>query len=366
MHLFNKTSILWLIPVALLVMGCAIWNVPFTIFWEIALLAWFTLAPGYALVRWISTSELTSSQRFALSFAIGMGLTVLVRVFVHQLDALDQAAATISGLTAIALIWGYLIKRPKPVSDDRGAEWRALAILASICASLVLIYNFLGLHYAGEGALEMRGLFAIDVPYLIGNMPSLDIYGRMHDMHQNGLWFPYHDHVYRAISVAHQVGGDYFSLIAYSFPFFGSLCASISLFGLFRLRLDVRNALLTTIAVLLLASSWGDHILTGALSPSYLAGIVYACAVILLTCMMHRAVGKGRRLALWILLGLSLAALAKTKLPLFAIGGGAIGVVALRYPLQYTRASILVLAACLLSLIFAAMTSGYSSYHPSN
>lgn len=290
---------------------------------------------------------------------------MLVRVALHLIEARDHAAATISVLTAIGLAWGYIIKRQRPVENDTGSASAALAFVAALCTLFVLIYNFQGIHYTGD-TLVMRGLFAIDLPYLIGNMPSLDLYSQMRDMHQNGLWFPYHDHVYRAISVSHQVGGsEYFSLISYSFPLFGSVCASISTFALFRTRLTVRTALMSTVAVLLLASTWGDHILTGALSPSYLGGIVYACAILLLIHLLHSAEGKGRRIVLWILLGLSLGALAKTKLPLFAIVGGAVGFIALLAIRQFARTSIMVILACLLSLIFAVTTSGSSPFQPS-
>jgi hypothetical protein len=369
LRLFNKKHILWLIPIALLLAGCAIWNVPVAIFWEIALVAWFSIAPGYALVRWIRSSTTTLSQQLTLSCAFGIGITVLVTIVMHRVDAREYSALTVSIVSAISIMWSIFRERRKGVtarSDDQD-ELMPLLWIATVCCLLAVIYNFSGFHFTSDGELAMRGLFAIDVPYLIGNMPSIDLYGRMHDMHQNGLWFPYHDHIYRFISVPHQVDGtDYFSLIAYSFPFFGRICAAISVFAIFRIFFDLRVSFAATLATIFIASSWGDHILTGALSPSYLAGMIYAAAVVLLCKRLHEAESKGLRIGIWVLLGLSQGALAKTKLPLFAIVGGSIGLLSLMNVRRHMRTSTLVIVACVLSLAFAVMTSGSSPYQPAN
>jgi hypothetical protein len=339
--------------------------VPLLIFWEIVLLAWFSIAPGYVIASLIEGSDTSFAPKLTLSCALGMGVTVLISVILNALGIREYTALAVSVLGVISIAVYLRSHLQNGIRTNSANEIKYLAWLAAISCAFVVVYCFNGIHFDRDGSFSARGLFAIDVPYLIGNMPSLDLYGKMHDMHQNGLWFPYHDHVYRFISIPHQVSGaDYFTLIAYSFPVFGSILAAISIFSVFKLVLGSRASFLATVASLVIASSWGDHILTGALSPSYLAGIIYAAAIILLIHRMHQAESNKLRYGIWVFLGLSLAALIKTKLPLFAIVAGCLGVISLLSLRKHKRTSLLVLSACILSLLFGLKTSGSSPYQP--
>ena len=82
-----------------------IWRVPVTIFWEIALLAWFSTLPGMLLLSRVKL-DLQMRERFILGTALGFGITPLCFMLLRMLDAWWYTSLVISLANVLAL--GYL------------------------------------------------------------------------------------------------------------------------------------------------------------------------------------------------------------------------------------------------------------------
>lgn len=353
---------------------------PLTIFWEVALLLWFSTLPGMLVLSRVKI-QLSGLQRFVLGTALGFGITPLCFIVLRVFDAWDHSALVVSAINVVALGWlslrgGIHRNAMRPGKrfpqgehsvplEGSGAGNLKLATLCTIGVLITLFYNFAGIHYAADGSLQMRGLFAIDVPFLIGIMPSFDLGGHLADMHQGGITYAYHDFTYILIAVVKQVAGvEYFSLIAYAFPVFGLSVVLIALFAFFRSFVNSKTAFVLTLLTALLSSRWGDHLLTGALSPSYLAGIVLMIGLLILTKELIGGTSTRRPIGLISLILILLVILIKTKLPIYLLIGGSLGILTLIYLKRDRRIALGLLAPCVISLPFLLLFSEPNPYQP--
>lgn len=356
---------------------------PVTVFWEVALLLWFSTLPGMLVLSRVRL-DLSLVERFALGTALGFGITPLCFMLLRTFDAWGYTSLVISIANVLTLSYLFLRGTWKergmpqqiatspsrriiadPALEAPRNDSRLIGLLCGVSVALVLFYNFSGFHYTADGSLQMRGLFAIDVPFLIGIMPSFDLTGRLSDMHQNGLTYAYHDLTYILIATAKQVAGaEYFSLIAYSFPILGMSLASIALYVFVRSFFESARAFDIMIAALLLSSIWGDHILTGALSPSWLAGIVVLIAILI---VLRKNIGPIRPMRpigpISLLLALLLILL-KTKLPIYLLIGGSIGLLGLTYLKSDRKTAAFLLIPAIASLPFVLLFSEANPYQP--
>jgi hypothetical protein len=318
----SSTYLAWLIPVVLAAIGAFIWNVPCWVFGEISLLLWLTTVPGALLLsarRW----DLRALERVTIGTALGFGITPLVFIILRSFGAWEYSAHVVSGLNAILFL---AARRGRGDKEEIASIWPVVGVV-SIATLLVIAYNFTGLYFDAAGNLVTRGLFGIDIPFLVGTLPTIQNTGYFADAHQAGLSYSYHDFTYIVCAIIGDLPpNDNLHLLAHAFPLFGFAIAAIGIYSvMLRLLYNEKQGLLATIAILLLSSTWGDHVLTGALSPSYLVGIISLCAILLQVIRIRRKQTVLDSTLLFVLLVILL----KNKLPVFLVMAGTVGIISL-------------------------------------
>lgn len=344
--------LLWLVPAALVTLACFVWNVPLTIFVQIAILLWLTTVSGALLLSAISKWDLTSLERVTIGTAIGFGSTPLIFLFLRSFDVWQYTVHVVSLLNIILLAIGWKRKNQQEYTQQAQAASNVYQLIAivSVAALIAIAYNVTGLHFDRSGDLLSRGLFGIDVPFLVGVLPSIQHTGYFADYHQAGLTYSYHDFTYIVAAIVGDLPpNDNLSLLAYAFPIFGFAMWGVSVYALTLRSLPTKKlALYATVGILLLSSVWGDHLLTGALSPSYLVGlIVLFSSLIVLETIVHE------RCSIWEapLLLVLLIILIKNKLPIYLVLGGGLGLFGL-IQLRYGLHARMIVVPVILSLPF--------------
>lgn len=281
---------------------------------DLGLFVLLVFSPGWLLVvQFHSLRDRDVVTQSALGGAVGLVLVPILFVALRSIGLHEFTGAAIGVLDAI--LFASLWLRKLDLAAGKEADWRLPAI-GVLTMLIVMAFSFTNFH-PDDGGYAMKGLFAVDIPFLAGVLPSIERTGYYQDMHQSGLQVPYHDFVYFAIATVGQLSDStYVEILAFAFPIFAVALVLLSAFALARSIVgDDRVALAAAAGWYLIGSFWNSPTGTNLLSPSYAAGAIILLNVLRLLLQYWRGEVVHPKLII-ITMCVLLFGLAHTKIPM--------------------------------------------------
>jgi hypothetical protein len=360
-----KPSLILLVSAVLLLAVVFVHRqLPIVILLDVTLLVICSVLPGVAIVRSLSKQSLPRIELLTLGAATGVVLvpllfSLLALIGLHSWTAYTAA---IAGLTMLALQRRHPTAQREP--HFYSAIWGALIVI------LIFLewFSFECLHFNSRGDLVTRVLFGYDLPYLSSFVASLRDNGKLLDLHQLNISYPYHDYCYRLLAAVGSISkSDALVLNSFSASIFFYWFSLLSLFALAQaITKDARFAAIVALSQHFLGSLIGSEQGSMALSPSSAAGniLLYSSLLVLFKGLKDKIKWSSFETALLTIL---LCGLIRTKLTTYFVLGAGLGICSLLLIIRKQYQDTLLPALPLLvSLVVFALSSPASQFAPAS
>jgi len=339
---------------------------------DLLVMVWLAVVPGVLMIyiaalvrRW----EFSWPEVLSIGSALGLGVAPTMFSVLGAWGASQYAAIAVSIVNIVLIFVALLVRvRLRRFFPGFTRAWKVLWVSFIFTAFFLQLYNFAQIHFTPRGDLSAADLFAIDIPYLVGQFSSLKHWGGLRDLHQLAQPMYYHDFVYRFIVTAQQFSKtDLFQLTIYIAPLFSYLLLAISTYALvYPLTHKKLISWLAVAAVFLLGSFISTEQGSFALSPSFVWGTVLFLNLLQLLVKFFWETSPLKKLDASVLIALLLMILSRSKISTFAVLIAGIGILLLNLLVQKRWCELGYLgSAVLVSLIaFAVSSSGKNPFMP--
>src|SRR5579883_222298 len=362
-HDLRTSLILAVVAVALFIFESQLFGYPLAVGVDAFVLAFVIFIPGFAATRLFKLSREISLGPFetiSLSGAIGFGLASLFALLKWEY-----------GFPIRSLYIGFVVGSVIALAFPKGRKvWYPVAeslpvlfisLIGVLC--LLAISSLPNLRFLSDGAIQTRGLFGVDIPFLAGEIHGIRDFHALRDLHQSAQAWSYHDWTYQLLALLprERTIDD----VALASPIVGYTLLAVSIFALV-LRLTKRKytAGVSVIVWFVVSGLNGGELGSYALSPSFVYGSVLFLNALLVVDTLLKA-NKRQQWIYVVVLAFLLIVLLHTKLTSFLvllIGLGLLGLLGLRRrPYQ----SLAILGACVIAvLVFAFQMSSPNRFMP--
>jgi hypothetical protein len=299
---------------------------------DLAFMVWLSVIPGVVLLFVLSQIlriRVSWLLLLSLGAAIGLGVAPIIFSILEVIDNPAHTAVLVSALNVMLL--GAVLLLPLRVQklvfpQSFGHAWRVLWGCLLFVTLFLQVYNFQNIYFDHSGNLITRGLFGVDLPYLVGQMASLKSWPDLRDLHQLATPMFYHDFAYKFIVAINLLTKhELFDILLTVHPIFAYALFAISVYALsYELTHKSRVSALVIGAMFLLGSFTGTEQGSSALSPSFVWGnILFLNSLLLLALLLRKSTKEEQenslpKPAIIVLLTVILLILSRSKITTFA------------------------------------------------